>query len=148
GAFALVIEHGQFTAIRAQDDFGRVFFSAGLVGPFAGFKLAFDKDLGAFFQVVFADAYDVVVEHDDAVPFGFFFAFAGCFVVPAFGGGNGQVTKFRSGLRGPDFRVAAEVTYDDHFVYAASHLSLSALKSVLCYLCPPTLKLRSALLRP
>jgi capsid portal protein len=80
--FVLAVEHGQRSIEVTQDDFGGVFVVAVLVLPFAGFERAFDVDLRALLEKLLDDAHEALVEHNDAVPFGLFLAFARSLVAP------------------------------------------------------------------
>jgi len=87
-------------------DFGRIAFDAILAFPFAGPGRAFKERQGAFFQV-FSGNFGKVAVHDDTVPFGAFFPFAGGFILPAFGGRNGQGGHLGLVGREPYLRVIA-----------------------------------------
>src|SRR5271163_584340 len=59
------------------------------------------------------------------MPFGFFLAFAGLLVFPAFGRCDAEVRNAASVLEGTDFRGLAEVADQDHFIEAAHCVVLS-----------------------
>lgn len=115
------VEHRQFAAEARQDDLGGEFFLAFLVGPFAGFQLALDIDLGAFFQIAFGDADQMLVKNRDAVPFGFFLFFAAGLVFPAFGGRDRKAGDAVAVLKSADFGVLAQIADENDLVDAASH---------------------------
>ena len=69
-AFTAAAQKGQRSTVRTQHHFGRVLVLPALVLPFAGFKLAFDIDLGAFAQVLLGDFGQRLREDRNRVPFG------------------------------------------------------------------------------
>src|SRR5690606_28019855 len=118
---AAAVQHVQFAAKGAQRDFGRVAVIAALVLPFAGLQLAFDIDLGAFFQVLLGHADQRFGIDRDRMPLGAFLALAGIAVLPGFRGGDAQVGDLAAAGKGADFGVLAQVADQDHLVHAACH---------------------------
>src|SRR5882762_582950 len=115
------VEHRQFAAEFLQHDLGRVFFDAGVVGPFARLQGALDIDLGALAQVFLGDRDEVLVEDHDAVPLGALLALAGIAVAPALRGRQVQIGDAGAVIGRADLGVAAEIADENHLVDAASH---------------------------
>src|ERR1019366_8448647 len=120
-AAAAAIEHGQRRIEPLQHHFSRVFFDAGLVGPFARLQLAFDVNLGALLQILLGDLAEPFVEDDDPMPLGLFLALAGRLVAPAIGGRHAQIGNRPPILGPPNFRILAEISDQNHLVYASRH---------------------------
>src|SRR5271154_5740283 len=76
------VEQCQFAAKALQHDLGRIAILAGLVLPFARLQRTLDENLRALFQILLGDPAQILVEDDDAVPFGFFAPLAGGLVFP------------------------------------------------------------------
>ena len=74
----------QFATEPLQHDFGRIAVLAGLILPFARLQRAFDENLRAFFEILLGDPAQILIEDDDAVPFGLFLALTGGLVLPRF----------------------------------------------------------------
>src|SRR5882724_10567766 len=55
------------------------------------------------------------------MPLGLFLALAGRLVAPAFRGRNAQIGNRPPMLRPPDFRILAEISDQNHLVYASRH---------------------------
>ena len=70
------VEQHQLAAEALQYDLGRIAVLPGLVGPLAGLDLALEIDLRALAKILLGDAAEILVEDDDAVPFGPFLAVA------------------------------------------------------------------------
>src|ERR1019366_5420245 len=120
-AAAAAIEHGQRRIEPLQHHFSRVFFDAGLVGPFARLQLAFDVNLGALLQILLGDLAEPFVEDDDPMPLGLFLALAGRLVAPAIGGRHAQIGNRPPILGPPARRILAEISHQNHLVYPSRH---------------------------
>src|SRR6185437_5971566 len=120
-ATAAAIQHGQVRVEALQHHFGRVFFGAALVGPFAGLQLAFNVNLGTLFQILPGNLAEPFVEDHDPMPLGLFLALAGRLVAPVLGGRNAEICNRPSVLGAPDFRILAEISNQNHLVYTSSH---------------------------
>ena len=95
-------------------DFGGILLHA-VFFPRTGAQAAFDIDLRAFAQVLADDLGQPAIEHH-AVPFGGFLHFAGLLVLPAVGGGDGDVGDLVATGKTAHFRVSAQIADDDDFV--------------------------------
>ena len=91
-----------------------------LARPFTRAERAFDINLGAFLQEPLDHIDKVLVEYDDAVPFGLLLALAGCFIFPAVAGGH-SYGRDLAGLHGPHLRICAQIPEQTYFVHASSH---------------------------
>src|SRR4051812_17121312 len=120
-ATAAAIQHRKSGVETLQHDLGRVFVRAALVGPFAGLQLAFNINLGTLLQILLRNLAKPLIEDHHPVPFGFFFSFSGPFVAPGFGSRDAEVGNGPPVLRPPDFGILAEVSDQNHFVYASRH---------------------------
>src|SRR4051794_4358704 len=118
---AAALEHGQVRVESLQHHFGRVFFDAALIGPFARLQLALEVNLGALLQVLLGDLAQSFIEDHDPVPLGLFLALAGRLVAPAFRGGHAQIGDRPAVLGPPDFRVLAEISDQNHLVHTSRH---------------------------
>jgi len=127
------VEHGELAAEAAEDDLGRVFLLARLVGPFAGLQLALDVDLRALPQILLGHLGQPLVEDDDAVPFGALAPLAGVAVLPVLGGRDRKMNDLGAVLGAAGFRVATEIPDQDHLVDAACHATAPLV--ALCF--PP-----------
>src|SRR5665647_737084 len=90
-ATAAGIEHGELRVEALQHHFGRVALVAVFVRPFARLQRAFQINLRALLEILLDDLAETLVEHDDAMPLGFFLALAGGLVAPAFRGRHPQI---------------------------------------------------------
>ena len=97
------------------------FSTPALVGPFAGLQRAFDVNLGALLQILLDDLAERLGEDHHAVPLGFFLALAGGLVAPGLGGRHAQIGDRPPVLGPPDFRILAEISDQNHLVYASRH---------------------------
>src|SRR4029079_15345608 len=95
-----------------------------LVVPRARLETAFDVDLVALLQVFSCDFGEALPE-DDGVPSGRFLPFTAGLVLVGTGGGDGNLRDGRALRRVLYFRVLAQVSYQNNFVYALRH-SLSS----------------------
>src|SRR5260370_34214868 len=120
-AAAAAIEHGQRRVEALQHHLGRIFLDAALVGPFAGLQCALDVNLGALLQILLDNLAKRFGKNHDAMPLGLFLAFAGRLVTPGFRRRDAQIGDRPAILRPPDFRILAEVTDQNHLVYASRH---------------------------
>src|SRR5262249_45146755 len=127
GAAAGPVEQGQFSAETLQNNLGGIAVLAGLVLPFACLQRTFEVNLRALLEVLLGDPAQVLVEDDDAVPFGLFPPLAACLVAPALGSGDAQVGHWPSILGAPNFRVRAQIADQDDLVDAARHGALRLL---------------------
>src|SRR5579885_128889 len=66
------IQQRQFAAKVLQHHLGGIAVLARLILPFARLQRALDVNLGAFLQILLGDPAEILVEDDDAVPFGSF----------------------------------------------------------------------------
>ena len=96
-------------AVALHHHFSGVAVLAVLVLPFAGLQFAFDVDFGAFFQIL-ADNFRQLAEEHDAMPFGFFFLFAGVFVFPGLGSRQRDISHGVATGGVPHFRILAQIT--------------------------------------
>ena len=120
-AVTAAAEEGQLAAIAPENDLGRVFFNALLVGPFAGLELAFQIDAGTLAQILFGKPREVLVEDDHTMPFRALALLAAVAVFPALGSRDRQVDDLGAVLAAPDLGVAAEITDQNHLVHTACH---------------------------
>src|SRR5690606_38743327 len=109
------IEHRQGAIETAQHDFGRIAVIARLILPFTRLELAFDIDLAALFQIVFADIDQPFGENRDIVPLGTLLALTGVTVFPLFGRGNAEIADLAAVLKTADFRIRPQVP-DQHYL--------------------------------
>ena len=117
----LAVEHFHFRVKALQHDIGRIAVVAGLVLPLAGLQLALEIDLAALAQIFFGDAGEALVIDRDIVPLGLFLALAGLLVLPAFRCRDAEIADLAAVRKGADFRILAQIAYDDDFVDAAGH---------------------------
>lgn len=98
-----------------DDDFRGVTLDAFFVGVFTGAQLAFQVAAGAFLGVA-ADDFRGLAEGGATVPFNEFLTLTGCFVGPAFVGGDGEVRDALTGWHEGNFRVVTQVADDGDFI--------------------------------
>src|SRR5580698_5005291 len=115
------VEQGQLAAKTLQHHLGRVAVLAGLILPFSRLQRAFDENLRAFLKVLLGDPAQILVEDDDAVPFGFLTPLAGRLVFPRIRSRDAQIGNRPAVLGAADFRIRAEIADQDNFVDAACH---------------------------
>ena len=96
--------------------------------PFAGLKLSFNIKLGAFFDVIFAEFYKVLIEDGDIVPLRGLAFFARLFVPPCFRCGDREVADFSAIGKVPNFGILADIADKDHFIDRACHLDTPDIK--------------------
>src|SRR5258708_4200929 len=120
-AGAVPMEHGQGRVKALQHGFGGVFLDAALVGPFPGLQRPFDVNLGALLQILLGDLAEALVEDHDAVPLGLFLALAGALVAPGLRRRHAQIGDRPTVLGPPDLRVLAEISDQNHLIYASRH---------------------------
>ncbi len=93
-----------------------------LVVPGAGLDLAFDEELGAFFDVV-ADDLGGALEADDIVPLGLVGPVALRVLLPV-GGGEGEAGDGHAAGGGTNLGVFADVAEEENFVDAFCHFRM------------------------
>src|SRR4029077_16924703 len=89
--------------------------------PFARLQLALEVNLGALLQILLGDLAKALIENHDPVPLGLLLALAGSLVAPAFRGGDAEIGDRTPILCAPDLRILAEISDQDHLVYASRH---------------------------
>src|ERR1700738_4995715 len=129
------VEHGQGRVEILQHHFGRVFFHAALIGPFAGLQLAFDVNLGTLLQVLFGDLAKTFAENHHAMPLGFFLALTGALVAPSIRRGYPQIRNRTPVLSPLDFRISPEIADQNYLVHASRHRRSPNLNSVIWCSC-------------
>ena len=72
-------------------------------------------------QELLGDAAEILVEDDDAVPFGPLLALA-LAVLPAFRGRDAQIDDFAAIVERAAFRIVTEIADQNHLVHARHHL--------------------------
>src|SRR3546814_11072794 len=100
---------GQIAAEALQHHLGGVLLDAVLVGPLAGLQGALDVDLGALAQILLGHLAELLVEDDDAVPFGALAPLYRVAAAPGFRGGGRTVGGLGSVLGAGDLRHAPHV---------------------------------------
>jgi len=115
------VEQCQLAAKALQHDLGRIAVLAGLVLPLARLQRTFDENLRALFQILLGDPAQILVEDDDAVPFGLFTPLAGGLVFPGFRCGQAQIGDRPAVLGATDLWIGAQIADQNHFVHASRH---------------------------
>src|SRR5262249_37783325 len=85
------VEQGQLTTILLQHDLCRIAVLAGLVLPFACLELPFEVNLRTLLEILLGDLCKILVEDDDAVPFGALAPLAASFDTPALARCHAQI---------------------------------------------------------
>src|SRR5208282_5554649 len=112
-----------------QHDLGRVAVLAGLVLPFARLQRAFEVNLRAFLEILLDDPAQILIEDDDAVPFGLFPPLAGRLVAPGLRRGDAQIRHRPAVLGATDFGVGTQIADQDHLVHASRHHTLRSFRA-------------------
>src|ERR1700733_14191035 len=115
------VEQRQFAAKSLQPCLGRIAILAGLVLPFAGLQRALNENFRALFQILLGDPTQILVEDDDAVPFGFLAPFAGGLVLPGLRRRQPQIGDWPAVLGATDFRIGAQIADQNDLVHASRH---------------------------
>src|SRR5580692_7330116 len=115
------IEQRQLAAKVLQHDFGGIAVLSGLILPFARLQRALDVNLRALLEILLGDPAQILIEDNDAMPFGFFAPLAGSLVLPGIRRGEAQIGHRPTVLGATNFRIGAEVANQDHFVDASCH---------------------------
>src|ERR1700689_3220195 len=118
------VEQCQLATETLQHHFGRVAVLTGLVLPFARLQRAFDENLRTLLEILLGDPAQILIEDDNAVPFGFFAPLAGRLVFPGFRSGETQIRNRASVLGATNFRIRAQIADQDHLVDASRHDTL------------------------
>ena len=106
-------------AANVHHDFCGVAILTGLIGPFTGTQLTFDINLRTFTQI-FAGHFCQFAEQHNAVPFSLLFHLAGRFITPGFGSSQRNVGNCATIRHIAYFRVLAQITDENHLVYASA----------------------------
>src|SRR6476469_9281678 len=119
------IKQGQLATKLLQHHLGRVAVLARLILPFARLQLYLEINLRALLQILLGNLRQVLVEDDDAVPFGALAPLAARLVAPALAGGHAQIHDGTAILGVPDFRIGSEVANQNDLVNRSRHLLTS-----------------------
>lgn len=92
-----------------QNDLGAVALDTVLF-PFAGLQPSFEVEGGALLDVLLDDGRDGIVQNDNPVSFGEFFAFATRLVSPALGRGEAEIGNRAPVGRSANIGVLADVS--------------------------------------
>src|SRR5262249_5286686 len=130
-------EQGQLTTILLQHDLCRIAVLAGLVLPFACLELPFEVNLRTLLEILLGDLCKILVEDDDAVPFGALAPLAASFVTPALARCHAQIDDGTAILGVADFRIGAEIAHQYDLVDRSSHLLTSMKRAKLARLTLP-----------
>src|SRR5689334_13093979 len=122
---AAAVEQDQLAAEALQHDLGRIAVGARLVLPFAGLDLALQIDLGALLQIGFGDAAEILVEDDDAVPFGPLLAVAVA-VLPILGSRDAHVHHLAAIVQRADFGIVAQIADQYNLVHPRHRILLES----------------------
>ena len=116
--FAAIAEHHHFFGNDLHGGMLDAFF----IFPATGLETAFDINLLAFDQILFANL-SQVTPGDDIEPLGFGMTFA-VDGIPGAAGGDGEGGYGATGGRVTHFRVASQVTNDHDFIQSTAHIML------------------------
>ena len=122
------VEQHKLAAEALQHHLGRIAVLARLVGPFAGLDLALQIDLRALAQILFGDLAEILVEDDDAVPFGPLLAIAVA-VLPILRRGDAQIDDFTAIVERTRFRIVAKIPDQNNLVHARHVILLPNISS-------------------
>ena len=108
-AVALAAEQAKLAVERLTNNFRHIAIGATLICPLAGLQRTGDVDVRAFLDVLLNDLAEIFIEHDDAVPVGFFLGLARRLVAPLLRRSEREIGDRPAVLRAPDFGIGAEM---------------------------------------